>query len=167
MSYTSNSLPVFRLGSLSFRTSHQVSNFREHSPNRRNHLPDEVHYILNHYLGQLQERLRQEFGVPFVIQGGSVSPGSIIFRDGEIVVKSRTIAALLVLYGFIGNYPDLREGAIALTNDIGGVLADAAAYIHASEFEYTPPDPERLAYHIDLAMPPAIRRKLERLRHYR
>lgn len=79
-----------------------------------------------------------------VIFGGTVSNGSLIFRDGKFLVRSKALAAALVGYLAIQGYPDFRTGLIALATDIQTAIKAVETVLNVRDINFVLGDLEPL-----------------------
>jgi hypothetical protein len=122
----------------------------------------EVYNNVSLILRKIEFALLERFGQSFSIAGGYVEPGSIRFKDGKFVVTTKTLAMILVGYGLLVNYHDLRESVVALSGDISYVVQTVSKDAGAMNIIFVPSDSDRVLNAVLPNIPQTVRQAKRR-----
>ena len=115
---------------------------RYHSPHGLVHEKWSEHpELFNSLMHKIVPFVHGEEGQPYGISrlftlSGKTSNGSIVFKNGKLLVRWHSLVILLFLYGgvtnFFINYPEFRQGLILFKEDIFKI----ASYIGTDKIRY-------------------------------
>lgn len=105
----------------------------------------------------LHERLRQSFA----ISGGIVEPGSIKYRNGELVITGPALA-LLVVIQMISGYSDFHDGGKQIVEDSRAIIEQVGSSAGAKDVTFHPPNMDQITAVIEPTIPQEVRDKIKK-----
>ncbi|TXH83533.1 MAG: hypothetical protein E6Q77_04100 [Rhizobium sp.] len=154
--------PAIAIGRISFTLPDASSVYPHPVPLSLLLAADEKAYIELSNIREMMERaLHERFRQSFAISGGTVEPGSIKFRNGELVITGPALA-LLVIIQVISGYPDFREGVKQIVEDSRAVIEQVGSSAGAKDVIFDPADIDQVAAVIEPTIPQEVRDKIKK-----
>lgn len=97
--------------------------------------------------------LFERFRFAMLISDGDVSQGTLTFRNGKIIVTTKTLALILVAYHFVVGYEDLRKGLELILDDTRSAVCSVSGATGAQKVVVTPSDIDSLVNAVARELP--------------
>lgn len=102
---------------------------------------------------RMEIMLFERFRFAMLISDGDVSQGTLTFRNGKIIVTTKTLALILVAYHFVVGYEDLRKGLELILDDTRSAVCSVSGATGAQKVVVTPSDIDSLVNAVARELP--------------
>lgn len=115
------------------------------------------HLLLRSVLAEMEQALSQRFRAEIHIANGTVSPGSMRFENGQIVITSPRLAVIICALTVVMHYDDLRTNVIQIYKDVTAIVHAVPRPPEVSGIKFKPADPDHVIADLEPFLPSNVR----------
>lgn len=148
---------VIGLGTISFTLDLSSKALDREMPiNTFRELDRVTHLLLLSTIHEFERALSTRFEAEIRISDGTVSPGSLKYEKGQIVVSGPKLAAIICALNIIMHYNDLRENVIQIYSDISAVVQMVQPPAKIANLNFRPADPDHVIAELEPFLPSRV-----------
>jgi len=115
------------------------------------------HLLLRSVIAEMEQALSQRFMAEIHIANGMVSPGSLKFEKGQIVITSPRLAVIICALTVVMHYDDLRTNVIQIYKDVSAIVHAIPHPPEVSGIIFKPADPDHVIADLEPFLPSNVR----------